>query len=303
MIKKYIFNLIKTSKIKIVNNILIPTGRLIPDPLYISIQFYLHLGKWPNLKNPKTFNEKLQWLKLNDRKPEYTIMVDKIEAKKWVADKIGEEYIIPTLGVWEKAEDIDFDSLPDQFVLKTNHDSGRVVICKDKSVLEKDQIKKEMSLSLKRDFYSAGREWPYKNVKRRILAEELLKSKTENCEESITDYKFMCFNGKVKCSFVCTERRSKGGVKVTFFDNEWKRLPFTRHYPASTKELPKPINLKKMIELAEILSKGTKFLRVDFYEVNGAVYFSELTFYPGCGYEEFTPEEFDIKLGNLINLY
>lgn len=275
-------------------------GKKLPDDIYLKLQYYSVFGKKLNLKNPKTFNEKLQWLKLYDRKPEYTTMVDKVEAKKWVADRIGEQYIIPTLGVWERAEDIDFDSLPDQFVLKTNHDSGAVIICKDKKRLDKEAAIEKLNQSLKLDFYKYGREWPYKNVKRRILAEQMLKS--DSADGDIPDYKFMCFNGKVECSFMVTERFSGKGLKVTFFDRNWNKMPFTRHYPASDEVLPKPNNYGQLVSIAEKLSAGTKFLRVDFYELDDKIYFGELTFYPGCGYEEFTPEEWDHKLGKLIML-
>lgn len=277
-------------------------GGILPDSVYISLQYFQHFGRFPNLKTPKTFNEKLQWLKLHDRKSEYTVMVDKVEAKKWVAERIGDQYLIPTLGVWNRAEDIDFETLPNEFVLKTNHDSGKVIICKNKSLLNIEAARKILDKSLSVDYYKCGREWPYKNVSRKILAEELLPNSGSDTEGEIPDYKFMCFNGKVKYIFVCSERGSDEGLKVTFFDREWNKMPFERHYPSSKKEIPCPETYNKMIELAEKLSSGTKFLRVDFYETGNRIYFGELTFYPGCGYEEFTPEEWDAKLGDLIIL-
>lgn len=282
--------------------IFVKFGKNLKDSTFLKFQYYSRFGKRLNLKNPKTFNEKLQWLKLNDRNREYTKMVDKIEAKKWVAERIGEEYIIPTLGVWHRAEDIDFDSLPDQFVLKTNHDSGGVVICKDKSTFDKEAAKRKLNESLQRDFYKYGREWPYKNVEPRILAEKYLAPENRDSDGNIPDYKLMCFNGIVKCSFVVTERGTEDGLKVTFFDNEWKKMPFERHYPASNKKLDRPAHYPKMVELAEKLSKGIKFVRVDFYEADDRIFFGEMTFYPGCGYEEFTPEEWDRKLGDWIKL-
>ncbi len=272
-------------------------GPILPDKLYLKLQFRARMGKKLNLKDPKTFNEKLQWLKLYDRKPEYTVMVDKYLVKKYVADKIGEEYIIPTIGVWDSADEIDFDKLPEQFVLKCNHNSGDVIICTDKSKLDIVETKEKLYKALKRDFYLAGREWPYKNVPRKIIAEKFMGG---DSDEGLSDYKLMCFNGKVRCSFVCSERAE--GLKVTFFDNDWMRLPFERHYPASNKEIAKPVNFSKMIELAEILSKDIPFVRVDFYEIKGKIYFGELTLYPGCGFEEFTPEEWDEKLGSWIIL-
>lgn len=252
-----------------------------------------------NLKKPQTFNEKLQWLKLYNRNPEYTKMVDKYEAKKYVADIIGEEYIIPTLGVWNNVEDIEFENLPNQFVLKCTHDSGGVIICKDKKNFNIENAKKKLKYSLKQNFYYKGREWPYKNVKPRIIAEEFM---CDDNTDELNDYKFMCFNGKVKCSFTCTERRSSSGLKVTFFDNEWHKMPFERHYPSSDKEIKKPINYDLMLRISERLSQNMDFVRVDLYEINGKVYFGELTFFPGCGMEEFIPDKWDKTLGNWLEL-
>ena len=274
-------------------------GSLIPDKIFLSLKYYKNFGRFPDWKSPKTFNEKLQWLKLYNRQPIYTTMVDKYEAKKYVARIIGEEYIIPTIGVWDRAEDIDFDLLPDQFVLKATHDSGRVIICKDKSKLDMDKAIWEMNKSLKRDFYAVTREWPYKNVKRRVIAETYLEN---DGELELQDYKFMCFDGMVDCCFVCSERQDADGLKVTFFDKGWNRLPFERHYPQSRKNISKPSQYSKMIELAEKLSKGMPFVRVDFYEINGQIYFGELTLFPGSGVEEFKPEEWDYKLGEKIKL-
>ena len=261
---------------------------------------YRHrMKKKLNLKKPQTFNEKLQWLKLYNRNPEYTKMVDKYEAKKYVADIIGEEYIIPTLGVWNNVEDIEFESLPNQFVLKCTHDSGGVIICKDKKNFNIENAKKKLKDSLKQNFYYKGREWPYKNVKPRIIAEKFMYD--ENTED-LNDYKFMCFNGQVKCSFTCTERRSSSGLKVTFFDKEWHKMPFERHYPSSNKEIKKPINYDLMLRISEKLSQDMDFVRVDLYEINGKVYFGELTFFPGCGMEEFIPDKWDNILGSWLAL-
>lgn len=269
------------------------------DEAYLKLTYRIVMGKKLDLKAPKTFNEKLQWLKLNDRKDIYTKMVDKYEVKAYVADIIGDEYIIPTLGVYDKFEDIDFSSLPDKFVIKCTHDSGGVVICKDKSSLNIDVARDKINKCLKRNFYYIGREWPYKNVKPRIIIEELIE---DNKNEDLNDYKFMCFDGQVKCSFVCTDRRDPDGLKVTFFDKDWKKMPFERHYPSSVKLIEKPKNYDKMIELSEKLAKSLNFVRIDFYEVNGKMYFGEITFFPGCGLEEFTPEEWDYKLGSWIEL-
>ena len=268
-----------------------------PDEKYLKKLFRLHIGKELDLDSPKGFNEKIQWLKLYNRKPEYTTMVDKYTAKKYAAEKIGEQYIIPSLGVWDRAEDIDPGKLPDKFVLKCTHDSGGVVICRDKSEFDIEAARKKINKRLKANYYYSGREWPYKNVKPRIIAEKYME---EPGSSELKDYKFMCFNGKVRCTFVCSERFEK--LKVTFYDNDWKRMPFERHYHASETDIPKPKNFDKMVELAEILSEDIPFLRVDFYEINGHIYFGELTFFPGSGFEEFTPEEWDRILGDWITL-
>lgn len=271
-----------------------------PDALYLKIAFPTFTGYKLDLKNPKTFNEKLQWLKLHDRNPAYTQMVDKYAVRDYIARKIGEEYLIPLLGVWDRFEDIDFSQLPNQFVLKPTHDSGSVIICRDKSKLDIKETQNKINKSLKRNFYYAGREWPYKDVKPRIIAEQYM----ENAEtHELRDYKFMCFNGEVKCSFTCTERFSESGLKVTFFDCDWKKLPFERHYPSSKLPITRPESLDQMIHLSEVLSKDIPFVRVDFYEIEGRPYFGELTLFPGCGYEEFIPESWDYTLGNWINLY
>lgn len=251
-----------------------------------------------NIDNPQTFNEKLQWLKLNDRNPEYTKMVDKYEAKKYVASIIGEEYVIPTIGIYENVEDINFDSLPDQFVLKCTHDSGGVVVCKDKSKLDLDACKRKLKKGLKANFYYQNREWPYKNVKPQIIAEQYIEDETGE----LRDYKLMCFDGKVKCSFTVQNRFKSGGIKVNFYDRNWIKLPFSRHYPNSEDDLPMPTNYELMIRLAEKLSKNLRFARIDLYNVNGKIYFGEITFYPGSGWEEFTPFEWDKKLGDFINI-
>lgn len=272
---------------------------MIPDKIYLKLMYRHRMKKKLNLKKPQTFNEKLQWLKLYNRNPKYTKMVDKYEAKKYVADIIGEEYIIPTLGVWNNVEDIEFENLPNQFVLKCTHDSGGVIICKDKKKFNIENAKKKLKDSLKQNFYYKGREWPYKNVKPRIIAEKFM---CDDNTDELNDYKFMCFNGKVKCSFTCTERRSSSGLKVTFFDNEWHKMPFERHYPSSDKEIKKPINYDLMLKISEKLSKNMDFVRVDLYEINGKVYFGELTFFPGCGMEEFIPDKWDKILGNWLEL-
>lgn len=269
------------------------------DKKYLKIKYKLKFGRKLNIKHPKTFNEKLQWLKLYDRNPEYVKMVDKYEVKNYVANLIGEEYIIPTLGVWEKFEDIDFEKLPNKFVLKCTHDSGGLVICKDKKRFNIEKAKEKINNNLKVNYYYPGREWPYKNVIPRIIAEKYMEN-DDGME--LIDYKMMCFNGKCNVVFTCTERFDDSGLKVTFFDTNWKRLPFKRHYPTSNKKIEKPINFEKMVELSQKLAENIPFVRVDWYEINKKIYFGELTFYPGSGMEEFVPEIWDTKLGNMLKL-
>lgn len=269
------------------------------DESYLRRKYKACVGKELNLDSPKTFNEKLQWLKLHDRKPEYTMMVDKYAVRTYIADTIGEEYLIPLLGVWDNPDDIDFDALPNQFVLKCNHDSGGLVVCKDKNKLDFNFAKNKLVRCLKRNYYWSGREWPYKDIKPKIIAEKYME---DNITHELIDYKFMCFNGVVKCGFTCSERFTDSGLKVTFFDKDWNVMPFERHYPVSKNPPKKPINYDKMIQFSEQLSKGIPFVRVDFYEINGQLYFGELTFYPGGGFEEFTPEEWDYKLGDFLKL-
>lgn len=269
------------------------------DERFLKKEYYLAMGKTLNLNTPKTFNEKLQWLKLYNREPQYTMMVDKYAVKQYVANKIGSQYIIPTLGVWNHFDEIDFDELPNQFVLKCTHDSGGIVICKDKLNLDKRAAKQKLEYYLKRKYYYVHREWPYKNVKPRIIAEKYM---SNDNGEDLNDYKLMCFNGQVKATFVCSDCFSEDGLKVTFYDTNWKRMPFERHYPASKTDIARPKTYDEMLILAEKLAFKIPFVRVDFYEVHGRVYFGELTFFPGSGYEEFTPEEWDKKLGDWINL-
>lgn len=271
--------------------------RWMSDEMYLRIAFRCRIGKKLNLEAPKTFNEKIQWLKLNDRNPRYTSMVDKYEAKIWAAGVIGEEYIIPTIGVWDRVEDIDFSSLPEHFVLKCTHDSGGVSICSGKSGFDVERAKKKLRLSLKRNYYYSSREWPYHNIKPRIIAEKFI----GDAGSDLLDYKIMMFNGEPKCLFVCTGR-SKGDLRVTFFDMDFNRLPFYRYYKSDPEEIKRPESLDLMIELARRLSKGLLFLRVDFYEIGSKPYLGELTFYPGCGFEYFRPEEWDLKLGDLLSL-
>ncbi len=282
-----------------VRSIVKKVSRILPDKAYISLKYLMRFGKFPDLKDPKTFNEKLQWLKLHDRKPVYTTMVDKYEVKKYVADKIGEEYIIPTLGVWDSFEDIDFDSLPDQFVLKCTHDSGGLVIVRDKSKIDIEAAKKKISGSLKTNYYYHGREWPYKNVKPRIIAEQYM----EDCSGELPDYKFFSFDGFTRAMFIATDRFNEGEeTKFDFYDMDFQHLPFTNGHPNSEKEIKRPQSFEKMVELANELSKGIPQLRVDFYDIDGKVYFGELTFSHWSGMMPFDPNGWDETFGEWIKL-
>lgn len=273
--------------------------RLLPDATYLKMRYYFALGKKLNLDAPKTYNEKLQWLKLHDRKDIYTTLVDKNDVKKYVADVIGKEYVIPTLGVYNKFDEIDFDKLPKQFVIKCTHDSGGLVICKDKNKLDKKEAKKKINRCLKRKYYYHGREWPYKNVKPRIIVEKYMEDKKDG---ELRDYKMFCFGGRFKVMFIATNRQGDGETYFDFFDRDFNHLPFTNGHPNAPTLPHKPRNFKKMIELAEKLSKGMPQVRVDFYDVNGKVYFGEMTFSHWSGLKPFEPEVWDRKMGDLIDL-
>lgn len=280
------------------NDMIRKCPHLMSDKFYLSVLWKMKMGYKLDWKHPKTFNEKLQWLKLYDRNPLYTALVDKYRVKQWLADKFGEQYIIPTLAVYNSVDEIDLDKLPNQFVLKCNHDSGSVVICRDKSSFDLEAAKRKLDEALKKNFYWEAREWPYKNVNRCVFAENYL----EEVEDDIIDYKMMVFNGKVKCSFTCTNRKSREGLNVTFFDKDWERMPFIRHYPADNKPIEKPASYEKMVQFSEELSELFPFSRVDFYEIKGKPFFGEITFYPGGGFEEFSPQRWDFALGNWIKL-
>ena len=282
------------------NNIRFYFTRLLPDKLYLSLRFKSRFGRYPNFRDPKTFSEKIQWLKLYDRKPQYTTMVDKYEVKKYVADLIGEQYIIPTLGVWNDFNKINFDALPNQFVLKCTHDSGGLVICRDKTKLDIEKARKKINECLKRNFYYTGREWPYKNVKPRIIAEQYME---DSDTEELRDYKFFCFDGVVRAMFIASERQSENDeTKFDFFDENFNHLPFTNGHPNADVPPSKPACFDQMKQLASQLSKGIPHLRVDFYEVDGKIYFGELTFSHWSGLMPFKPEEWDYKFGSWIKL-
>ena len=275
-------------------------SHVISDKAFLKMQYKSIFHKKLNLDDPKTFNEKLQWLKLYNRDPRQVMMVDKADVKEYVAGEIGEDYIIPTLGIWDSFEEIDFDSLPDSFVLKCTHDSGSTVVCRDKATFNMEAARLKLTRKLGKNLFWHGREWPYKQVKPRIIAEELLKDSTS---DDLKDYKFFCFNGAPKMVLVCAERFTGGGMRENFYDAEWKLMPVQRAaHPNTDYDIPCPPELPRMLELAEKLADAMPFVRVDFYVVDGRIYFGELTFYPASGLVPFVPDEWDLTLGEWITL-
>ena len=273
-----------------------------PDDEYLKMMFKARVKRELDLENPVRLSDKLQWLKIYDRNPEYSKMVDKYEIKKIVADKIGAEHVVPALNVWDKAEDIDITNLPDQFVLKCTHDSGGFVICKDKANFDLDAAKEKLGGRLKRNYFYGDREWPYKNVKPRIIAEPFID--TLGKPDSV-EYKLTCYHGKVVFTTICTgiahdELKNR---KNDHYDRDWKPMPWYTFYEPSGEVLAKkPEYIDEMIEMAEKLSEGIPYLRVDFYRHEGRIYFGEVTFYTWGGFLIFEPDEWDIKLGEMLEL-
>lgn len=274
--------------------------RFIPDKAMIKIEYRLKIHKPLHLAPPITFNEKLQWLKLNDRKPVYTIMADKYEVREYIKEKIGEQYLVPIYGVWESVDDIAFDMLPDEFVLKCTHDSGSVIVCRNKNELDLVNIKKFLNSRLKKNSFWYGREWPYKNIKPRIIAEKLLK---DSRYENLPVFKIFCFNGEPKIIQQLLNDKQPNET-VDYFDTNWNRLNMIQRFPNSVNPIERPKRLDDMLKIAGKLSEGTAFLRIDLYEVNNEIVFSEHTFYTDSGYSIFEPEEecWDEKLGEWIDL-
>lgn len=289
--KLYVYKIIH----KMIDNFMLK--KLIPTKIWLKIEFYISINKKLDLSKPQTFNEKIQWLKLYDCKDQYTEFVDKFKVRKYISDTIGDEYLIPLIGVWDKFEDIDFDKLPNQFVLKPTHTSGNVFICKDKSEINFIKIKKEINDWLAREYYWIHREWPYKNIKPRIVCEKFM---VDESGTELKDYKFFCFNGVPKAMFVATDR----GVdtRFDFYDMDFNHLPFMQHYKNSTKLINKPKGFDEMVILAKKLSNNLPHVRVDFYDINGKIYFGELTFYHFSGLEKFEPEIYDEIFGSWLVL-
>lgn len=300
-------NLLKSNRGEFSASLLQNLSFLFPDKLYLSLLFRCKMGYWIDWKNPKTFSEKLQWLKLYNRKPEYTTMVDKFAVKEYVANLIGEEYIIPTLGVWDTPEEIEWDKLPDQFVLKTTHGGGScgVVICKDKSSFNRMAAIEKLRKSMKSCIYKSYREWPYKDVKKRIIAEKYM---GEESLEDLIDYKFYCFAGLPLYCQVIRDRRSN--ETIDFYDRMWEHMSFVGLNPThdidivknGLKPVAKPANLEDMFSICSKIGNQIPFVRIDLYSIQEKVYFGEITFYPASGLGVFTPKEWNGKLGDLIYL-
>ncbi len=269
----------------------------VPSKIYLKLVYKNLTGKTLNLKNPRGFNEKENWLKLYDKHKEYTQLVDKIGVREYIKEKLGEEYLIPMLGKWKRFEDVPFDQLPDKFVLKCNHDSGSVNLVTDKEKIDKSTWKKFYNKRLKRNSFYPGREYPYKKIKPYIIAEQLMEAKDG---KGIRDYKFFCFNGKPEIMFIATERATD--VKFDFFDMEFNHLDIYNLHENSDKQIEKPACFEEMIEICKKLTQGMKFVRLDLYEIEGKVYFGEFTFFHGGGFAIFYPDEWEQKLGDLIDI-
>ncbi len=275
-------------------------ARYISDENFVKWKYYLNFRKRLHLDNPQTYNEKLQWLKLNDQNKKYTQLVDKYEAKRIVASIIGEEYIIPTIGVYNSYEEVDFTKLPQQFVLKCTHNSGGVIVCKDKDQFDFKNSKRLVNKWLKDNPYWKNREYPYKNVKPRIIIEQYMEDESGY---ELKDYKFFCFDGEVKCLFVATDRGlAEEETKFDFYDLEWNHLPFTNGHPNSMKQIKKPTNFEEMVSISQKLSQGIPHVRIDLYSINGRTFFGEFTFFHWSGLTPFVPDIWDYKMGEWLNL-
>lgn len=270
-----------------------------PDKAFQKWDYKIHSGKKLSFRNPQTYNEKLQWLKYYYHNPLQTQLVDKYEVREYIKEKFGEENLTKCYGVFDKWEEIDFAKLPDQFVVKCTHDSGSVYVCKDKKAFEYEKCKEIITKGLNRNQFYLSREWPYKNVKPRIMIEEYLH---DDKTDDLIDYKFLCFNGEPRRLYTVSLRNDKYGAKEDFFDLSWNHLSIRHFYDNSTVPPTKPKNFEQMIECAKTLSKGFPHVRVDFFEANGKMYFGEMTFFDSGGRKPFTPESVDFEMGEWIIL-
>lgn len=273
-------------------------SRTLPSKIYLSLKYRVLFHKRLSWNSPKAFTEKLQWLKINDFRPEYVEMVDKVKAKSWVAERIGSDYVIPLLGVWDSADDIDFAALPEKFVLKCNHDSGTAVVCKSKADLDFDKTRKTLDKAMNRDYYYMGRERPYRYVKRRIFAEQMLED--DNTRE-LLDYKFFCFDGVPRVFKINFDKETD--FHANYYDMDMNLLPFGEVWPPpALRDFSKPANFDIMIKIVKVLSEGLPFVRVDLYNINGKIYFGEMTLYPTSGFGPFNDYNWDLKLGEWLVL-
>lgn len=273
-------------------------AKMMDDKTFIKWEYFSGMGKFPDLEKPKTFNEKLQWLKLNDIHSEYVQMVDKYEAKEYVRGIIGDEHIIPTLGVWDSWEEINFSKLPNKFVLKTTHDSGGVAVCKDKSEKTLREAKKIICKSMKHNYFYEHREYPYKDIKPRIIAEQFM---VDESGTELKDYKFFCFDGDPKMLLIVSGRGND--QRQDFYDMDFNLLPVQRkEHPNSGINRVVSRGFYEMKLIAEKLSAGIPHVRVDLYDINGKIYFGELTFFSGSGNIPFEPDEWDYKIGEWLQL-
>ncbi|MBR3019801.1 MAG: glycosyl transferase [Clostridia bacterium] len=276
------------------------TGKGMDDEAYIKKMYSLMVGKELNLDHPETYTEKLQWLKLHDRRPEYTMMQDKYAIRDYIKKTIGEEYLIPLLGVWDRAEDIDFDNLPNEFVIKCNHDCASVSICRDKKKYDQEAARKKLKACLEKDYYLEGREWAYKDIKRKIIAEKYMHN---GDEKVLSDYKFFCFSGKARMVLVASGEAHSSERRLVFYDTDYHYLPIQRgDTPEPESKSEKPDGFDQLIPLAEKLAGNIPFIRVDFYLVEGHPYFGEIAFYPSGGFAAFKPDEWERKIGSWIKL-
>ena len=276
--------------------------RFLPDKTYLRLFYFSTTGRKINFKNPVGYNEKLQWLKVNDRRPEYSKLVDKLAVREHIDQVMGEGYMFPLLGYWESFDQIDFDKLPNQFVIKCNHDSGSTKVITDKSALTEQDFKEMRKFykgRLKHDFFHAGREYPYKGMKRYIMAEQLMIDESAP-EKSIEDYKFFCFDGEPKLMFVATDRSTD--CKFDFYDMDFNHLDIYNIHPNTDKVIEKPAMFEEMKAIAAKLSQGMRHVRIDLYELNGKIYFGEYTFFHGGGFQLFQPEEWERRLGDWIDI-
>lgn len=269
----------------------------VPSAPYLKMVYRIKTGEKLHLKNPVGFNEKLNWLKLNHIHPGYTQLVDKLAVRDYIREKIGEDYLFPLLGSWDSFDDIDFDALPDKFVLKCNHDSGSVKLITDKSKMDKAALKAFFERRLATNAYCLGREYPYKDVPPKMMAEAFMEAPDGG---GINDYKFFCFQGKPKLLFVATDRATD--VRFDFFDMDFQHLDIVNIHEQSGKEIQKPSCFEEMKSLAETLSQGMEFVRIDLYEIGGRVYFGEFTFFHGGGFYLFHPAHWENDLGDLLPL-